>query len=227
MRKIFILIILTLLSANFIYAQQESSENDAVKTLRLLENKYKGVITFTGEFDQIKKSEMLLEEIKSNGQFYYEKPDRFRCDYAKPNESINIFVKDSAWVYVPELKQVEKYYIGTGDSNAGESLNQMLIGFGVSTDDLLKKYTITVKNKKDNMIDISLIPKTDELKKEYKEIVVTIDQGKLLPVKFIITETNDEATEIMMKEIKDDNPKIDAKVFELNFPKDVEIIEQD
>lgn len=225
MKKTSLIILLWLFVSPFLWAQENENENEAVKTLRLLEKKYKEVTTFSGEFTQIKKSEVFLEEISSKGKYFYKKPRSFRCDYLSPNESENLFINDMAWVYVPELKQVEKYYVGSND-NPGKGVNQMLIGFGVSTDKLLKEYFITIKDNSEKIIGVSLIPKKNGENKQTKEVIVWINKEKITPDKFKIIENNGDVTEITMMNINVD-VKLDENLFKPSFPKGVEIIEQE
>ena len=69
-----------------------------IGVLRLLENKYRETKTFFGEFNQLKVSELFLEEIRSKGRFWYEKPGRFRCEYLPPDAQVNLIVDDKAYV---------------------------------------------------------------------------------------------------------------------------------
>ncbi|MCX7766609.1 MAG: outer membrane lipoprotein carrier protein LolA, partial [Candidatus Sumerlaeia bacterium] len=94
------------------------AEPEALTFLSKLETKYKQIEMISGEFKQLKRSTLFLEEISSQGRFYFKKPGKFRCDYLPPNESVNIIVDNTAWIYVPEIKQVEKYYLGKSSSKA-------------------------------------------------------------------------------------------------------------
>ncbi|MCD6385611.1 outer membrane lipoprotein carrier protein LolA [Candidatus Sumerlaeota bacterium] len=201
------------------------AQREAIKILRQLEEKYKKIETITGEFKQLKRSTVFLEEIKSQGVFYFKKPGKFRCDYLPPNESINWIIDDTAWLYVPEIKQAEKYYFGKSGSKV-QRLNQMLLGFGISVNDLLEVYEVKTVEKDPEKHTIAILfrlrkPSPDV---NFESITIWFDTETLFVKKIYIDEVGDDETIIDIKEIKL-NKRISDTLFRPFFPKDVEIIE--
>ncbi len=204
-----------------------SGEEDAtaIEFLEKLEAKYQDVTTVKGEFQQVKRSTIFLEEIKSQGVFYFKKPGKFRCDYLPPNESVNIVVDNTAWLYVPEIKQVEKYYFDRS-GNKVQRLNQMLLGFGISVEDVLEVYEIELveKHTGEQRIVIKFILKEDAPKVNFESVTITFNTQTLEVTKIYIDEVGNDETYIDIKKIELNEWISDAQ-FRPFFPQDVEIIE--
>jgi len=202
------------------------AKEQALEFLEKLEEKYEDVETISGEFSQLKRSTVFLEEIKSQGIFYFKKPGRFRCDYLPPNESINLVVNDTAWLYVPEIKQVEKYYFGKSATKV-QRLNQMLLGFGISVEDVKEVYDVKrVKEKEEdtNTIAIQFVLREENPDVNFESVTIWFDRETLLVKKIYVDEVGDDETIIDIKKI-DLNPEISDALFRPMFPGDVEIIE--
>lgn len=201
------------------------AQKEAIKILQQLEEKYKTIETITGEFKQLKRSTIFLEEINSQGVFYFKKPGKFRCDYLPPNESINWVVDDTAWLYVPEIKQAEKYYFGKSGSKV-QRLNQMLLGFGISVNDLLEVYEVKTveKNPEEHTIAIQFRLRQPSDEVNFESITIWFDTKTLFVKKIYIDEIGDDETIIDIKKIEL-NKRISDTLFRPFFPKDVEIIE--
>lgn len=196
--------------------------------LEKLEAKYKETLTFYGEFRQKKISTLFLEEIDSNGQFWYQKPGRFRCEYLPPNQQVNLILDDKAYVYIPEIKQVEIYHFKPQDSPV-KKLNQMLLGFGVSVKDVLDVYDVHTVPQEETAAKFVLqfLLKKKEEGLNFEKIIMWLDKENLQPLRLVFIEpqpTRDE-TQIDLKNLEF-NKKIKPQVFKPDFPKDAEVIEQ-
>ena len=202
-----------------------SPEERAMAFLEKLEVKYREVTTIQGEFQQLKKNVYFREEIKSQGVFYFKKPGKFRCDYLPPNESIYILANDTAWLYVPEIKQVDKVYMGQRTSRV-ERLNHMLLGFGVSVQDVREVYAVETVDSGDEKnsvaIKFTLLKPNPDV--NFESITIWFDNESLAAKKVYIDEIGEDETIIDLKEIKV-NTNISEALFRPFFPKDVEIIE--
>jgi outer membrane lipoprotein carrier protein len=226
-----VLFLLNLLSFQAVWAQTPSSstvaqDEQVVKILQRLEEKNREVKTIIGTFEQLKVSKLFLEEIHSRGTFYFEKPGKFRCDYFPPNESVNLIIGDTAWLYVPEIKQVDKYRFAEEGSKM-QRLNQMLLGFGVSPADVLEVYRVTYNEPGKNARTFSLVfvPKKQEEKLNFTSITIWFDAERFLPQKIKMDDESGDETTITIEKIET-NKKIDQSLFKPEFPEGVEIIEQ-
>ncbi len=198
----------------------------AVAVLEKLEEKYRETRTFEGEFTQLKVSQLFLEEIKSRGSFWYEKPGRFRCEYDPPNVQVNLVLNDTAYIYIPDIKQVEIYRFHSDGSPVGK-LNQMLLGFGVSVKDVQSVYNVTRIQDQETPGSWALLfrPVKPEEGLSFDAIRLWINRESLQPEKIIFDESGGDRTEILMQNIRF-NRSIKDTLFKPEFPKDAEIIEQ-
>jgi outer membrane lipoprotein-sorting protein len=205
--------------------------SQGVELIRRLEAKYMKTMTFYGEFNQTKVSKLFLEEIRSKGKFWYQKPGKFRCEYLPPNAQVNLLLDDVAYVYIPDIKQVEVYHFKTEDSPV-KKLNQMLLGFGVSVKDVLEVYDVHSLPREDTEDSFSLLFKLKKKEEgiNFESINLSVRKKDLLPLKLVFIEpgagnTEGDKTEILLKSVKF-NEKIDESFFKPDFPKDAEVIEQ-
>ena len=116
-------------------------ENKAIEVLKRLEKEQENVKTLEVSFYQIRTSGLMLEDIFSEGIFYYKIPDKFRCDYLPPDESINLITGNTAYIYTKEINQVEKYDL-TSETEVKKLMSQILIGYGGSVEKLSQDFDI-------------------------------------------------------------------------------------
>lgn len=198
--------------------------------LTLLETRYKETQTYQGEFTQVKKSELFLEEVHSKGKFWYHKTGRFRCEYLPPNAQVNLILDNTAYMYIPEIKQVEVYHFKPTDSPA-KRLNRMLLGFGASVKDVLEVYDVRWLPEEETPESFALIFKpihqstTEEEDFQFEAIKIWVRKDTLLPSRLVFNETGGDITEVTLTNVEL-NKKIKDSVFKADFPKDTEVIEQ-
>ena len=134
-----------------IFAEEKSSTeitktasekgNKAIEVLKRLEKEQEKVNTLEVSFYQIRTSGLMLEDIFSEAIFYYKIPDKFRCDYLPPDESINLITGNTAYIYTKEINQVEKYDL-TSETEVKKLMSQILIGYGGSVEKLSQDFDI-------------------------------------------------------------------------------------
>jgi outer membrane lipoprotein-sorting protein len=201
---------------------ENSPRQQAIRFLAEMERANENVTTLQAEFTQVRQNQMYLEEAHSNGEFYYSKPNRFRCNYFKPSDAEFYILDNTAYFYTPDLKQVEKLNLG---DNEQAPIHQMLVGFGLSLKSILEVFdpaVIPVEGQEPNLLTIEFVSKDQERTLNFRSIQVTFDTEKKEPRQLFIVEDEDEVRVTLVKIMK--NNPIDAKVFELNFPSDVDII---
>jgi len=116
-------------------------ENKAIEVLQKLEKEQEKINSLEVSFYQIRSSGLMLEDIFSEGIFYFKKPDQFRCDYLPPDESINLITGNTAYIYTKEINQVEKYDL-TSETDVKKLMSQILIGYGGSVEKLSRDFDI-------------------------------------------------------------------------------------
>lgn len=210
-----------------------------LELLRSLETRHASVVSVRGEFDQLKVSDIFLEEIRSKGTFWFKKPDLFRCDYQPPDEMTNLIREDAIYVYVPELEQCEIYRF-TSDRERNQQLHSMVLGFGFKTADLVEAYEIQssedARPLREELAEagqaadeIGLL----ELKPRpaladtspFTRLKLWIDKDRLLPEKVWFEDYNGDQTTLEIRTIEL-NPTIDPDLFEPSFPRGTEYIDK-
>jgi len=200
----------------------------AEKWLRTLEQRHRDHRRASGDFTQTKKDPVFLEERRSTGKFYYERPNRFRCDYDqdKPDEACTTLVDgDLVSVYFPKQKEMDRYRLSREGSGIGE-VNQMLLAFGVETDKVLKHFTVVSDPATTaNVVRLTFVPKAPREERPFEQFILELSKPDLTPKRFDIIGGEDDHTVVTITTITW-NPSLPPDIFRLNVPKDVEIIEE-
>ncbi len=199
------------------------NSEEAIAFLRQLEEKNEGLTSLYGSFHQVRSNKMFLEEIESNGEFWYIKPDQFRCDYHEPSEARFYLVGDTGLYYTPELKQVERFQLQTGDS---APINQMLVGFGLSVERILDVFTVHLPEEQpsdEKLLTVDFVSKDVSRTMDYTRIRITFNREALEPRLLEMDEQEDSVT-VRLKKIQP-NAEIKEDLFKTDFPADVEIVE--
>ena len=82
------------------------------QALDRLQERYETTKTLTADFRQTVESPTLAKPLESHGTVAFEKPNRMRWEYAKPDEQVIVGDGETLWVYQPEEKQVIKAPLG-------------------------------------------------------------------------------------------------------------------
>ena len=80
--------------------------------LRKMEDHYRTVSAYTADFSQWTTSVATSgATTEARGVFYFQKPRRMRWEYEQPERQIFVALKDTAWLYVPEDRQISLFEI--------------------------------------------------------------------------------------------------------------------
>ena len=85
-----------------------AAEDTLKRALEGLQERYESTRTLTADFRQTVESPTLASPLESHGTVAFEKPNRMRWDYAKPDEQVIVGDGDTLWIYQPEERQVIK-----------------------------------------------------------------------------------------------------------------------
>ncbi len=77
-----------------------------------LQQRYETTRTLTADFRQTVESPTLARALESHGTVAFEKPNRMRWDYAKPDEQLIVGDGETLWIYQPEDHQAIKAPLG-------------------------------------------------------------------------------------------------------------------
>ena len=143
---------LKLLVALAVYSVTTPVFADTTEQARQLLRDFLGAAdSYTAVFDQqhIDDEGKLLE--KSNGEFWLQRPGRFRWSYLAPLERLIISDADRIWLYDPDLDQVTV-------RNADGALEQTPAGLLVSGEELLDAYDISLGEISSSLQTVNLVP---------------------------------------------------------------------
>jgi len=85
----------------------ESAAPNVENLLSRMEEHYRTLSAYTADFSQWTTSVATAgAATEVRGVFYYQKPRRMRWEYEAPERQVFIAFKDSAWLYVPEDRQI-------------------------------------------------------------------------------------------------------------------------
>lgn len=197
-----------------------------LKLLKTIETLHGHLKTLEADFKQKKTSAAFDQTIESNGKVYLQMPDKLRCDYSNPDPSTTLFVDNASYQVTPKIKQVDKIVYPTKEQ-AQAQFRLMLLGFGMSTGEVLKNYSVTSseeKSEKGKPEPVLVFKPIDpDVSDVYKEFNVWLDD-QLMPRKVRYEEVSGDVTMLTITRIKKDNP-IDEKFFKPSFDKTYEVIE--
>ena len=226
----------------------DSPTSEVLALLKRIEERHGNLKTLQAEFDQVKVSETFADETRSHGSLLLEMPDRLRCEYDRPDPSTILFVDDTLYQFVPTIKQVDKWRFRT-KAEAQEQLRLLLLGFGLSSEEILKSYRVerveAAEPKADRVGEsegeggaalptpsapwvLAFRPRNREVAKHYTEIRVSFDRERLLPRSVRLTEVAGDVTNLTIQPEKVLlNEKIEAGKFKPEFPGNPEVIEHE
>jgi outer membrane lipoprotein carrier protein len=89
-------------------APARAAEPSLQQALDRLQERYETTRTLTADFRQTVESATLASPLESHGTVAFEKPNRMRWNYAKPDEQVIVGDGETLWIYQPEERQVIK-----------------------------------------------------------------------------------------------------------------------
>lgn len=85
----------------------EAAEPGVQELLAKVEEHYGSIVAYTADFSQWTTSVATSgATTEARGVFYYQKPRRMRWEYEAPERQVFVAFKDTAWLYVPEDRQI-------------------------------------------------------------------------------------------------------------------------
>jgi len=161
----------------------------------------------------------------ASGKFYYSrrgKDPRVKMELTKPVSQYLLIDKGKLQLYTPKQKQVQEGSLG---QNQDKVEMFMALGFGSSSEDLMKNYNVTLAGeeamdgRKTTVLDLK--PKSSKL--GIKSFQLWLDQEKWVSVQLKATETSGDYFLLKYSNIKL-NTNISDSIFDLKLPKDVRVL---
>lgn len=150
----------------------------------------------------------------SYGQFYLQRPGKFRWDYTKPFQQQIISTSGKVSFYDVDLEQVT---IKKLDESVG-STPALLLSGDVPLED---NYTIEQQGSEGSMIWVKLVPKSQD--STFKYVLIGLEKGVLSGMQ--LNDNFGQLTRIYFSNLKLNQP-VDANLFEFNAPKGVDVFSE-
>jgi len=170
---------------------------------------------------------LLDSEEVSLGYLQYKKPKKLNLNFFPPRNEINVIDGTYIWIYHLKENQVEKYKISS-DMDSPQGMDIFDLGYEYTTEKVKESYTITllddISTEEEALYHIELIPR-DTFDSEYDRILLWIREGLWLPVQYQMFESDGEIVNTIELTNIQINPDIPDKIFVLELPDDVEILE--
>ncbi len=236
-----------------LYADKDDQNKSTIQdkeleaTLKNIQEVHEGLKTLKAEFKQLKVHSMLLEPVKTTGNFYYEKPDKMNWEYNPPDQMQMVLNGDILIMYYPDLKQADKINISKHREYIGK-----VMGIGQSISTLAEFYQIQfirsfVPSEEparsavlpDELSELEikraelgkklsllvLIPKKLRIKKRLSKIRLWVAEELWLPTLIQYFQPDGDMTLMFFKDIEK-NVELDSGIFELDIPDDVKVKER-
>jgi outer membrane lipoprotein carrier protein len=164
------------------------------------------------DFVQVRQSTMLLDTVRSTGEFYYRAPDRVRWDYRQPDPLVVLFADDIVTTYDPDGRRAERVKVSSRDRRFVQAL-----GGTLPLDDLLEYFRIRFEDSgAPDPYLFELRPTLATVKKRLDSLRLEVDRELLLPVVVEFHEADGDSTRYEFHRLEID-PEIEASRFVLEL----------
>lgn len=197
-----------LLSVNSLIAFAEEAPVKQFKTF------LSSAKSITANFKQVLINEAGDPLQTSYGQFYLQRPGKFRWDYTKPFQQQIISTSGKVWFYDTDLEQVT---IKKLDESVG-STPALLLSGDVPLED---NYNIEQQGSDGNMNWVKLVPKSQD--STFKYVLIGLEKGVLSGMQ--LNDNFGQLTRIYFSNLKV-NQSIEANLFEFTAPKGVDVFSE-
>jgi len=179
----------------------------------VLENFFKGLKTFSSDFEQVIENSQLSTVEVSGGQLWISRPGKFRWDYTKPFIQEIVSDGNKIWIYDADLEQVT---VRTVNSALGNTPAVLL------SDDKPLSDTFTVQSLGETagFSWVELLPKDSDA--GFTSIKLAF-KGKDLS-EMLLLDNLGQITQLRFSSIKR-NPSVDASRFQFKAPTGADIFD--
>jgi outer membrane lipoprotein carrier protein len=155
---------------------------------------------------------VVLEE--GSGEFWMQRPDKFRWHYAPPMERVLVSDGTRIWLHDVELEQITV-------RSADGALEQTPAGLLVGSATALDNYHLSIRERLGKQILVGLKPKNAQ--SDFQDIVLGLESNKL--VRLMLADRFGQQTVIQFTDIRLD-PPIAAALFSFEIPPGTDVIDQ-
>jgi len=191
------------------------SVEDAVKNL---ERRLSSLQSLQADFEQVEYSASIATPLSEKGKFYFKKPDLMRWEYQDPERNIYIYKGGVSLAYFAEDNQLFRHILSSEEKDA--EVFALLTGKRKLEDNYFIESALFPSEKK-SPVQLKLTPKQEG---EFSSILLEINEKTWLIEKAVFFDRADNKREFHFRRVKA-NPRLGAKIFELDVPPDCEVID--
>jgi len=202
-KTLFLLVVVT----SNIYAAGEGTSKGEI----YLENFLANTQTLEATFQQTLRTHEGEVLQQTEGEFYLDRPGKFRWNYRSPYEQVIVSDGENIWIYDVELQQVT-----VQKQSAGLPATPMALLEDSST--LHKDFDVSPLDEHKGIYRLKLLSKTKE--SDFGEIIVGLDKDGLRFMQ--LHDQFEQVTDIVFSDI-DTNKKLAKEIFEFIPPEGVDV----
>jgi outer membrane lipoprotein carrier protein len=178
-----------------------------------LQDVLKGYDRFSAEFEQMTRTEQSVTSEVSQGQFYVEKPGKFRWETYTPFPQTIVSDGEFVWIYDPDLEQATRKPVQSADANGAA----MILNGDV--DGLNEEYEIHQSDTSASTQMFELTPRSDQ--SSFQKIRIYFHEGVMSEL--LLEDVLGQQTTIMMQKPVI-NPDMEESLFHFDPPEGVDVL---
>lgn len=183
-----------------------------------IEKKLASLRSLQADFEQSYFSSSIATPLQEKGKFYFQKPDFMRWEYREPEQYVYLYKEGLSLAYFPEENQLFRHAL-TPEEQSSE-LFSLLLG-QASLEMSYNLEPASFPSEKKDPLQIKLVPKQEG---NVSYILLEADEKTWLVQKLILFDAAGNKQEFRFSRIRP-NPRLAAKVFELDVPPGCEVID--
>ena len=190
--------------------------------LAMMDKSARDFHTLTADIEHIKYTDVVKDTSTETGKLLVRRDEKMRIEFFQPDRRTILRTGDSLFVFTPKINRVEEYDLGKNRDLVDQ---YVLLGFGTKSDNVRKSYDLNVIGETEldhkKTVQIELIPKSDQMRKQIAKIQMWIDEASWLPIqqKFFESGSGDYLIFHYTNVMK--NLKIGDNQFKQDWPKGV------
>jgi outer membrane lipoprotein-sorting protein len=201
-------------------AQEKQWTTDSV--LAIMDKSAQDFHTLTADIQHVKYTDVVKDTSAEIGRLLVRRDEKMRIEFYQPDRRTILRTGDSLFVFTPKINRVEEYDLGKNR----EMVDQyVLLGFGTKSENVRKSYDVNVIGETEldtrKTVQIELIPKSEQMRKQIAKIQMWIDESSWLPIQQKFFETGSGDYLIFHYTNVKKNLKIGDNQFKQDWPKGV------
>ena len=194
-----------------------TQDEDLDNLLNKIQAKYERINDFSSKFTQEATVKALNTVQRAQGDVWFKKPGKMRCNYSKPTKDEIVSNGITIWFYNDEEKQV----IESSLSNAVDTATAttLISGLGNLKNLFDASFSTNHPGKENNVYFIELSPKANS--DEYSSVTIAVDKGSLMVNTIYLYDPFGNLTTVKLNDVRINNGVPDS-LFIFKAPEGVE-----